>query len=232
MRDWHETVALITGASRGIGRAAALAMAARGARVWACARSEEALADLAGVGVQVRALDIRDEGAVAALFDAIKQADGRLDVLVNNASILGPTGPLEGLDVDAWRETIDVNVNGTFIVSKLATPLLRRGHEPVVIHLSSSVGRKGRAEWGAYSVSKFGVEALNEIMAAELAGDGVAVASLNPGGTATQMRAEAYPDEDPATLPTAEQVAATILTLAETLTLEQSGQRFSSREMF
>lgn len=233
-RDWSKTIALITGASRGIGRAAALQMAARGATVWACARSEGALAELAMEAegqISWRALDVRDGRAVADWIAELEEARGRLDVLVNNASVLGPKGPIEDQDPQGWRDTIAINVHGVFEVTRHAIGLLRRGTRPVIVNISSSVGRQGRAGWGAYSVSKFGLEGLTQILADELAGDGVAVASLNPGGTATEMRAQAYPDEDPATLPQPEEVAATILELADTLTPANNQGEYSSREM-
>lgn len=237
MRDWSTTVALITGASQGIGRATALAMNALGAHVWVCARDAQALHALTQHAthpdaLHARACDITDVAGVASLLGELEEAHGRLDLLVNNASILGPTGELEGLDVAHWQETMRINVDGTFIVSQRAIAPLRKGHCPLMINLSSSVGRAPRAEWGAYCVSKFGVEAITGILAAELAEDAISVVSLNPGGTATQMRASAYPEEDPDTLPGAQQVAKTIVLLAGVLTPAQSGRRYSSRALF
>lgn len=229
-RDWSSSIALITGASRGIGRELAVQLAELGATVWACARSTTSLPKHRNI--VARACDIRDADAVGDLFDAIDTAHGRLDVLVNNASILGPTGTLETLDIAGFQETMRINVEGTFIVSKRAVPLLRASERGVILNLSSSVGRKPRAEWGAYCVSKFGVEAISGILAQELREDGIISVSVNPGGTATDMRAQAYPEEDPSTLPSAERVAETLVLLADSLTLEQSGLMYSSRTLF
>lgn len=229
-RDLGQCVFLVTGASRGIGRALALDLVERGAIVYALARDVSSLPvieRLHRVGA-----DVRDDAALANLATRIESSHGRLDGLINNASILGPKGPLESLDLDGWKQAMQINVDGTFIVTRAMIPLLRAAERPLAIFLSSSVGRAGRANWGAYSVSKFGAEALSEILAQELAGDGAVVVSLNPGGTATDMRAEAYPGEDPATLPTAEAVAATIVLLVEKLGGDQNGAKYSSRALF
>lgn len=227
------SVALVTGASRGIGRATARLLSEAGATVYACARDEEALRELASEneGVQVCVLDLRDEVMVEELASEILEAHGRLDVLVNNAGVLGPRATLDQTSAEALREVLEVNVVGAFNVLSANYQALRAAKAPRVINLSSSVGRKGRAQWGAYAISKFGMEGLSEIAADEL-GEAAAVVTLNPGGTATDMRAEAYPDEDPETLPSAEDVAQTIVLLARQLRSEHSGQRFSSRTLF
>ena len=228
--DPRERVFLVTGASRGIGRALALDLVGRGAVVYALARDVSSLPEVERL--HLVSADVRDDAALADLATQIQATHGRFDGLINNASILGPKGPLESLDLDGWKQAMQINVDGTFIVTRAMIPLLRRAARPLAIFLSSSVGRAGRANWGAYSVSKFGAEALAEILAQELAEDGAVVVSLNPGGTATDMRAEAYPDEDPSTLPTAEDVAATITLLIDTLGVEQNGAKYSSRALF
>ena len=231
--DIKGCVALVTGASRGIGRACALQLAQAGAIVYACARSEDALRELAEAseGVRVCVLDLRDEVMVEELASEIMEAHGRLDLLVNNAGVLGPRASLDQTSAEALREVLEINVVGAFNVLSASYPALRAASLPRVINLSSSVGRKGRAQWGAYSISKFGLEGLSEIAADELGEDAVVV-TLNPGGTATDMRAEAYPDEDPETLPSAEDVAQTIVLLTRQLRAEHSGKRFSSRALF
>lgn len=234
MRQLDELVVAITGAGRGIGAATAALLAEREARVFGCARTDDALDELAEQSTNITgaALDIRDDSAVRAWFDTIEDREGRLDVLINNAGILGPRRQLSETDYQEWRETIDINVNGTFAVTRHALGLLEQADRPLVINLSSSVGRQGRAGWGAYSVSKFGVEGLTEVAADELADSGGCVVSLNPGGTATRMRARAYPDEDPDTLPGPERIAETIELLVERLTPAQNGARYSSRSLF
>lgn len=234
MRRIEDSVIAITGGGRGIGAAAAELLAEAGGRVYICSRTRTQLDAVAGSqsAVSATTVDIRDEGAVDRWMGTIEDEAGRLDVLVNNASILGPKRHLDETEVDDWRRTIDINVNGTFVVTRRAYPLLRASETPLVINLSSSVGRKGRGGWGAYSVSKFAVEGLAEVAADELAGQRGCVVTLNPGGTATEMRAEAYPDEDPTTLPSPAKVGATIRLLAERLGPKQNGNKYSSRALF
>ncbi|RAL23557.1 YciK family oxidoreductase [Lujinxingia litoralis] len=226
-------VALVTGASRGIGRACAELLAQAGMTVYACARSEEALQALAAAcpGVLPYPLDLRDEDAVRALASDLGAAHGKLDLLVNNAGILGPRAALDATGADALRNVLEINVVGAFNVLSACYPVLKAADDARVINLSSSVGRKGRAQWGAYSISKFALEGLSEIAADELGNDAIVV-TLNPGGTATDMRAEAYPDEDPTTLPSAQAVAQTILLLARQLRPQHNGGRFSARSLF
>lgn len=235
-RDLTACVALVTGASRGIGRAVALELCARGARVHACSRSADA-----GLEALARALpgtltyhrcDVSNEVDVVGLARAVSASDGRLDLLVNNASVLGPMGPLAGVDAGYARLAFEVNALGTLHVLKHADPLLRAAGGGAIVNLSSSVGRKARGGWAVYSATKFALEALSGAAADELADAGVSSVSLNPGGTATDMRAEAYPDEDPATIPTAERVAQTVVALLEHVGPDESGRRYSSRDLF
>ena len=234
MSTLDDKIIAITGGSRGIGAAAAKLLAARGATVFICGRSESQIDGVADESSNIdgAVVDIRDEGAVDQWLESIEDSEGHLDVLINNASILGPKKALDETDVDAWRKTMDINVTGTFVVIRRAYRLLRAADRPVMINLSSSVGRKGRGGWGAYSVSKFAVEGMSEVAADELADDAGCVITLNPGGTATKMRAEAYPDEDPETLPGPDEVAQTIGHLVETLSPEHNGEKYSSRELF
>ncbi len=230
-------VALITGGSRGIGRALCLELAGRGAHVYTCARDEAALEDLSGQAegldgtVEPTVADVTDLDEMSALFERVRDEHGRLDLLVNNAGVLGPRTPIEDVDLAAWQKVQSVNVDGVFIASKLAIALLRDAESPMIMNVSSSVGRRGRGGWGPYAVSKHGVEGLTDTLADELADDDVCVVSINPGGTATDMRHEAYPDEDPATLPTAEQVARTFALLIERLDVAQTGRKYNSRDL-
>lgn len=234
MRHFDELVVAITGGNRGIGAATAVEVASQGAQVHICGRTSEELRAVASQSprIEAMALDIRDERAVQTWMERIKKGSGRLDVLINNAGVLGPKKRLGETEVQAFRQTIDVNVVGTFVVIRAAYPLLKAAEEPLMINLSSSVGRRGRASWGAYSISKFAVEGLSEVAADELSEVSGCVVSLNPGGTATEMRAEAYPDEDPATLPEPREVAATIRLLIRVLGPEQNGGKYSSRDLF
>ena len=244
MRDLDEAIILVTGGSRGIGRALTVRLAEAGATVYTCGRTRADLeetrrlarksvdASTRGGVVRLETVDVTDEDRVAALLERIQRDEGRLDALVNNASVLGSRAEIEEYPLEAWRHTMDVNVDGVFLTTRASIPLLRNSGDAVIVNISSSVGREGRAGWGAYSVSKCGVEGLTDILAGELTGDGIATVSANPGGTATEMRAAAYPQEDPETLPTAEDVAETLRLLIQTIGTDQSGTKYNCRDLF
>jgi NAD(P)-dependent dehydrogenase (short-subunit alcohol dehydrogenase family) len=212
-----DKVVLITGASQGLGRALALAFAREGARVVVNARSEGSVGSVAGEVEDVERL-VRE---TVARF-------GRIDVLVNNAGVLGPRVGIEEYPEDEWRKVLDANLTGTFLVSKAAIPHIAEGGS--IINLVSGVSVEGRAEWGAYSVSKFGMEGLTQILSAELEGRGVRVNAVDPGGMRTDMRAAAYPEEDPQTRITPEENTAVFLYLASDESQGVTGQRFKAQE--
>jgi NAD(P)-dependent dehydrogenase (short-subunit alcohol dehydrogenase family) len=227
-------VALITGASQGLGRALALEFAREGARVVVNARSEESIGPVAGevedVGAEVLAVaaDVSKEADVERLVRQTVGRFDRIDVLINNAGLLGPRVGIEDYPEDEWRRVIDANLTGPFLVSKAAIPHLSGGSS--VINVVSGVSVEGRAEWGAYSVSKFGVEGLTQILAAELAERGVRVNAVDPGGMRTDMRAAAYPEEDPQTRITPEENTAVFLYLASDESEGVTGERFKAQE--
>ncbi len=235
MPDLKGRVALVTGGSRGIGRSLCLDLAERGAHVYTCARDEAGLAETASLGpsgaVTALTADVTNLEAMHRVFERVTDDHGRLDILVNNAAMLGPRLPIEHVDLQAWRQTMTVNIDGVFIASKLAIGLMRDAGGGVMLNVSSSVGRRGRGGWGPYAVSKHGVEGLTDTLADELADDGICVVSVNPGGTATRMRHKAYPDEDPNTLPSPEEVSKTFMLLIERLGVEQSGRKYNSRDL-
>jgi NAD(P)-dependent dehydrogenase (short-subunit alcohol dehydrogenase family) len=144
----------------------------------------------------------RGEDARRLVEEAVGRFGG-IDVLVNNAGLLGPRVTIEEYPEEEWRRVIDANLTGPYLVSKAAIPHLREGAS--IINVVSGVSVEGRAEWGAYSVSKFGVEGLSQILAAELEGRGVRSNAVDPGGMRTDMRAAAYPEEDPQTRITPEE---------------------------
>jgi NAD(P)-dependent dehydrogenase (short-subunit alcohol dehydrogenase family) len=229
-----DKVALITGASQGLGRALALAFAREGARVVVNARSEESVRPIAGevedVGAEVLAVaaDVSEGADAGRLIDETVDRFGRIDVLVNNAGLLGPRVAIGDYPEDEWRRVIDANLTGPFLVSRAAIPHLSEGAS--IINLVSGVSVEGRAEWGAYSVSKFGLEGLNQILAAELAERGVRVNAVDPGGMRTDMRAAAYPEEDPQTRITPEENTAVFVYLASDESEGVTGERFKAQE--
>ena len=227
-------VALVTGASQGLGRALALAFAREGARVAINSRSEEGVRPVAGeaesAGAEVLALaaDVSRSADVERLVGTTVERFGRIDVLVNNAGVLGPRVPIEEYPEDEWRRVIDANLTGLFLVTKAAIPHMPEGGS--IINVVSGVSVEGRAEWGAYSVSKFGVEGLTQILASELEERGIRANAVDPGGMRTEMRAAAYPEEDPMTRITPEENTGVFLYLASDESREVTGQRFKAQE--
>jgi NAD(P)-dependent dehydrogenase (short-subunit alcohol dehydrogenase family) len=227
-------VALVTGASQGLGRALALAYTKEGASLVVNSRSDEGIRPVAeeveGLGAEVLAVaaDVsRGEDARRLVDEAVGRFGG-IDVLVNNAGLLGPRVAVEEYPEEEWRRVIDANLTGPYLVSKAAIPHLRNGAS--IINVVSGVSVEGRAEWGAYSVSKFGVEGLSQILAAELEGRGVRSNAVDPGGMRTEMRAAAYPQEDPQTRITPEENTAVFVYLASDESKGVTGRRFKAQE--
>src|SRR5215210_383880 len=230
----EDKVTLITGASQGLGRAIALAFAREGAKVVINARSEGSIGPVAeeveDMGAEVLALaaDVSKGADVERMVSETVERFGRIDVLVNNAGLLGPRVAIEEYPEDEWREVIDANLTGPFLVSKAVIPYVPEGGS--VINVVSGVSVEGRAEWGAYSVSKFGIEGLTQLLASELAQRKIRVNAVDPGGMRTQMRAAAYPEEDPTTRITPEENTAVFLYLASDDSRDVKGQRFKAQE--
>jgi NAD(P)-dependent dehydrogenase (short-subunit alcohol dehydrogenase family) len=227
-------VALITGASQGLGRALAIAYAKEGARVVINARSEESIRPVAeeaespGAEVLALAADVAKSADVERVVDAAAQRFGRIDVLVNNAGVLGPRVEILEYPEEEWRRVIEANLTGPFLISKAVVPHMPEGGS--IVNVVSGVSVEGRAEWGAYSVSKFGVEGLTQILASELEDRGIRVNAVDPGGMRTGMRAAAYPEEDPMTRITPEENTEVFLYLASDESRDVSGQRFKAQE--
>jgi NAD(P)-dependent dehydrogenase (short-subunit alcohol dehydrogenase family) len=234
-----DRIILVTGAGRGIGAAAALSFAAHGATVLLLGKTESrlsALYDQIEAAGYPRPAVIPFDLATAqpdqyqALATMLDSEFGRLDGLLHNASIIGPRTPLEQLGGAAFMEVMQVNVNAMFMLTSALLPLLKRSQDGSVVFTSSSVGRKGRAYWGAYGVSKFATEGLMQTLADELQGVApVRANSINPGATRTDMRAQAYPAEDPSNNPSPEAIMPVYLYLLGPDSAGVSGQAFNAQ---
>lgn len=215
-------VAVVTGASRGIGRAAALALAEAGAHVVALARTQGALEELddairaKGGSATLVPVDLKDFDALDRLGAAIHQRWGKLDVLVANGAILGPISPIGHVDPKAWDDVMAVNVTANWRLIRSLDPLLRASEAGRAIFVSSAAAHKCLAYWGPYSASKAALEALARTYAAETTTTPVRVTIVNPGPMRTRMRAAAMPGEDPDTLPAPEALAPELVRLAAT----------------
>lgn len=206
---------LVTGAGAGIGKAAALSFAKHGARVIILGRTTnklEALYDeITTAGYPepiIHPMDLQhaNEEDYRVLGDSILEQFGSLDGLLHNAAILGPRSPIQFYPHESWMKVMQINVNAAYALSRALLPALQAAPAASIVFTSSSVGRKGRAYWGAYSVSKFAVEGLMQVLADELRQTSkVRVNSIDPGATRTAMRKDAYPAENPDTLPTPEE---------------------------
>lgn len=216
-------VILVTGAGAGIGRALAGAAAALGATVIlhgrTVSRLESAYDEICAAGSPAPEIfPMNLERAAGEDYDrlsgAIEERWGRLDGLVHNAGILGSRTPIQHHDVAEWQRVLHVNLTAPFILCRCLLPLMLQSADASVIFTSSGVGRTGKAYWGAYAVSKFGVEGLNQVLAEELEKKAnIRVNAVNPGATRTSMRAAAYPAEDPERLKTPAEVLAPYLYL-------------------
>jgi NAD(P)-dependent dehydrogenase (short-subunit alcohol dehydrogenase family) len=231
-------VALITGATRGIGKAVAAAYVREGARVFICARNQQEVAvtvrefryDSTDAQVDGCAGDVGKENDVCRIVDAVIKRFQKIDTLVNNASLLGPRVALVEYPFRQWEEVIRVNLHGVFLLSQHVVKRMIVQRHGSIINVSSGVGRVGRARWGAYAVSKFGLEGLTQVLADEVKEFGIRVNSVNPGPTRTEMRAEAYPEEDPLTLPTPEQITPIFVHLATAQSENLTGQMLEAQD--
>jgi NAD(P)-dependent dehydrogenase (short-subunit alcohol dehydrogenase family) len=214
-----DKVALVTGASRGIGAATAKALAREGAHVVALARTvggleelDDAIRAVGGTATLVPA-SLTDFPALDRLGSALLERYGRLDIMVGNAGILGPLSPLGHVEPSAWDEVIAVNVTANWRLIRAMDPLLKASEAGRVVFISSGAATNVRAYWGPYAVSKAALEVLARSYAAEHANTKVRVNVFNPGAVRTRMRAQAMPGEDPAILEPPDQVAEKILEL-------------------
>jgi NAD(P)-dependent dehydrogenase (short-subunit alcohol dehydrogenase family) len=212
-------IALVTGASRGIGRAAAIALAKAGAHVICVARTVGGLEDTddaiqqAGGTATLVPLNLKDFAAIDRLGASIFERWKKLDMVLGNAATLGVLTPLTHLDVKIFQELVDVNVTANWRLIRSLDPLLRQSDAGRVLFLTSTAARKHTQYWGGYAMSKAALESLALTYAAECSTSSVKVNLLNPGATRTLMRAKAMPGEDPSTLKRPEDVVPLILDL-------------------
>lgn len=214
-----DRIALITGASRGIGKACALKFAAQGAHCILIAKTtgglEEVDDEIQAIGgtATLVPMDLTDSPAIDRLGASLYERYGKLDILVGNAGVLGKLSPLGHIDPKSWDEVIAVNLTANWRLLRSMDPLLRQSDAGRVVMMTSSVGAKARAYWGAYAISKAALENMTMTYAEEVLKTNIKVNLINPGATRTRMRAEAYPGEKPETLKTPDVVAEAVLEL-------------------
>jgi NAD(P)-dependent dehydrogenase (short-subunit alcohol dehydrogenase family) len=214
-----DKIALVTGASRGIGRATAIALAREGAHVVALARTVGGLEELddeikkMGSSATLVPLDLRDFAALDRLGASLHERFKRLDVLVGNAGQLGVLSPLGHLDPKLWDEVFAVNVTANWRLIRSLDPLLRASPAGRAVFITSGVAQNARAYWGLYAASKAALDMIVRVYAEELAKTNAKANLFNPGPIRTRMRAKAMPGEDPMTLDTPEQAAEAIVPL-------------------
>tara|TARA_R110002049_G_scaffold1062_22_gene8068 strand:+ start:11332 stop:12078 length:747 start_codon:yes stop_codon:yes gene_type:complete len=216
-------VILITGASDGIGRALALRAASLGAQVILHGRNvtklEAVYDEIESVSSNLRPsialMDLASANAESyqSLASSLTEEFGRLDGLVHNAGILGERFSIEQYDAVLWQQVMHVNVTAAFALTQVCMPLLQAAEDPSIIFTSSGVGRKGKAFWGAYAVSKFATEGLSQVLADEHRQGKLRVNCINPGATRTGMRLAAYPAEDRNALKTPDEILAAYIYL-------------------
>lgn len=246
IQDYHpnkdllkERVILVTGAGDGIGRAAAKAYAAHGATVILLGRTLKKLEAVydeieaqGGPQPLIHPLDL--EQATPEDYDRLAEAVdtelGRLDGLLHNAGLLGKRTPIADYDINTWCQVMHVNVTAPLMLTQALLPLLEKSQDASIIFTSSGVGRKGRAFWGAYAVSKFATEGFMETLADELDGvSNIRVNCINPGATRTRMRAQAYPAEDIKSNPLPEEIMPIYLYLMGSDSKAISGQSLNAQ---
>ena len=206
-------LALVTGASRGIGYATALALAKAGAHIVAVARTQGGLEELddairaVGGSATLVPLNMTDSEGIARLGAALHERHGKLDILVGNAGVAGPSSPLGHIELKQWTDVIAVNVTANFQLIRCMEPLLRQSDAGRAVFVTSGIANKANAYLGPYAASKAALDALVRVWAAETAITSIKVNLFSPGPIRTRMRAQVFPGEDPLTLDTSEQAA-------------------------
>jgi len=234
-----DRIILVTGAGDGIGRIAAKTYAAYGATVILLGRTLEKLEKVYDEIEEAKHpqpalvplnLESAQEHDYIELTNTLEQEFGKLDGILHNAGILGVRTPIESYDPVIWQQVMQVNVNAPFMLTQTLMPLLERSDSASVIFTSSGVGKKGKAYWGAYAVSKFATEGMMQTFADELSNtSSIRANCINPGATRTQMRADAYPAENPGTLKTPEDIMPLYLYLMGSDSRDVNGQSLDAQ---
>jgi NAD(P)-dependent dehydrogenase (short-subunit alcohol dehydrogenase family) len=233
--DLKGRIALVTGASRGIGAAVAELLAGAGAHIVAVARTTGGLEELddrikeKGGTATLVPLDVTDYDGIDRLGGALYERFGKLDILVGNAGMLGPLSPLGHIDPKVWDNVMAVNVTANWRFIRSMDPLLRQSDAGRAVFVSSGAATNVRAFWGPYAVTKSALDTLVRTYAEETRTTRIRVNVFNPGATRTKMRAQAMPGEDPMTLPTPEEIAAHVMKLVDPA-LTETGMLYEARE--
>lgn len=234
----QKRIILVTGASDGIGREAALTYSRHGASVILFGRNDDKLRAVAqeidhagGIPARWYTLDLLTctPQSCQQIAQQIRLHYPRLDGVLHNAGLLGDVVPIMEQDPEIWQQVMQVNVNGTFMLTQALLPLLLQSESASLIFTSSSVGREGRANWGAYAVSKFATEGMMQVLAEEYKSQHLRVNCINPGGTRTGMRASAFPTEDPQKLKTPADIMPLYLWLMGDDSRRKTGMTFDAQ---
>ena len=234
--EFKDKIVLVTGANRGFGLAITMDLARVGATVIMLGRdlgsleyAYDAVVDAGLTEPILYPLDL--EGATPEnyqeLQDNILSQFGKLDGVVHNASILGAQMPIEQYDIKLWYSTLQINLSAPFMLTQFLIPALSKSNDARVIFMSSTVGREARAYWGAYSVSKFGIEGFAKTLSEELEKTHISVNTVNPGKMRTEMRRSAYPAEDSSKVPLPEEKSQAIVYLLSSLSPKINGEQLS-----
>ena len=234
--ELKDKVILVTGANRGFGLAITMSLSKAGATVIMLGRdlgsleyAYDAVVDAGYNEPILYPLDL--EGATPEnyqeLQDNILDKFEKLDGLIHNAAILGAQMPIEQYDIKLWYSTLQINLSAPFMLTQFLIPLLLKSEDARILFLSSSVGRKAKAYWGAYSVSKFGIEGFAKTLSEELEKTNISVNTINPGKLRTEMRRTAYPAEDSSTVPMPEDKSAAIVYLLSSLSPKMNGEQLT-----
>ena len=234
--ELKDKVILVTGANRGFGLAITMDLSKAGATVIMLGRdlgsleyAYDAVVDAGYKEPILYPLDL--EGATPEnyqdLQDNVLEKFDKLDGLIHNAAILGAQMPIEHYDIKLWYSTLQINLSAPFMLTQFLIPALAKSEDARILFLSSSVGREAKAYWGAYSVSKFGIEGFAKILSEELEKTNISVNTVNPGKLRTEMRRTAYPAEDSSTVPMPEEKSAAIVYLLSNLSPKMNGEQLT-----